>query len=109
MLEWAEVPQAGHWLKEAGGSPGPGYRCTGESTYDRSRDWESSPPSYMYPPPKWQHPCCLMKRKDKVKDKKKREKQCKMSSKKCIEYGEQKNNKKEPETGEHKMRARDLI
>ena len=49
-----------------------------------------------------------MKRKDKEKDKK-REKQYKMSSKKCIEYGEQKNNEKEPETGEPKMKARDLI
>jgi len=66
-------------------------------------------PYHMYPPPKWRRPRRLVKRKDKEKNKEKREKQCKMSSKKCVEYGEQKNNKKEPETGEPKMKARDLI
>ena len=45
-MEWGEVPRAGRWLKEAGGSPGDGYRRTWESTYDGSRDWEGSPPSY---------------------------------------------------------------
>jgi len=62
-------------------------------------------PYHMYPPPKWRRPRRLMKRKDKEKEKEK----CKMSSKKCVEYGEQKNNEKEPETGEPKMKARDLI
>ena len=34
--------------------------------------WGRSP-YHMYPPPKWRRPHCLMKRKDKEKDKKKRE------------------------------------
>ena len=77
MVEWAEVPRAGHWLEEAGGSCGCGYRCTWESTYDGSHDWEGSPPSYMYPPPNGNILIASQKEK-RMKDKeKKRMKQCK--------------------------------
>ena len=40
------MPQAGRWLKEAGGSCCNGYQCTWESTYDGSCDWEGSPAGY---------------------------------------------------------------
>ena len=101
------MPRAGRWLEEAGGSRSNGSNDVQDLSTMGHVVVGQVTLSHV-PPPKWRHPCRLVKSKDKEKDKK-REKQCKMSSKKCIEYGEQKNNEKEPETGEPKMKARDLI
>ena len=101
------MPRAGRWLEDAGGSRGNGSNDV-QDLSTMGHVVVVGSPYHMYPPPKWQCPRRLMKRKDKEKDKK-GEKQCKMSSKKCIEYGEQKNNEKEPGAGEPKMKARDLI